>query len=107
MAPRLEADPDLHDAVLVRVIARGRTAGRPAEAQLDLVDSFDEATGFSAMQRTTGWDAGIVAAMMAHGKTPSGAIPRELSVDPTAYAAELRRRGFELREEVRFTDSGD
>jgi hypothetical protein len=48
------------------------------------------------MQRCTGWDGAIVAAMMAHGETPAGAIPREISVDSRRYVAELERRGIHV-----------
>ena len=44
---------------------KGIKDGRHAVAQVDLVDLYDEATGFTAMERTTGWHAAIVAAMVA------------------------------------------
>ncbi len=101
MAPRLEAGDAFRDAVLIRVLASGRDGGGAAEAQVDLIDRWDGSTGFTAMQRTTGWDAAIVCAMMARGQTPRGAVPRERSVDPDPYVAALRLRGFDLRHEVR------
>lgn len=104
MEPRLRAGPDARDVVVVRAVASGHHQGRPAEARIDLIDRYDEATGFTAMQRTTGWDAAIVAAMMAREEIPPGAVPRERSVDPEAFVRELRKRGFDLREEVRFLD---
>lgn len=107
MDPRLAAPEDYRDAVLVRVIARGHSDKAPAETRIDLVDMFDEATGFSAMQRTTGWDAAIVAAMMAHGETAPGAAPRELSIDPADYMKQLDRRGFDVRESTCPVDPDD
>jgi lysine 6-dehydrogenase len=101
MEPRLRPQPGFRDMVVIRVVASGRHEGRTAEAQLDLLDLFDEETGFTAMQRTTGWDAAIVAAMMARAETPRGAMPRERAVDPSSYVEELRRRGFDLQEELR------
>jgi lysine 6-dehydrogenase len=65
---------------------------------LDLVDRFDEATGFTAMERTTGWDGSIKAIMNAQGVTPRGVHPAEVAVPGPLYAAELRRRGFDLSE---------
>ena len=102
IGPKIQAPPHFKDVVLIRTLATGRHQGQVAEAQVDLVDYYDEATGFTAMERTTGWDGAIVAEMMARGDTPRGAVPVELAVDPVKFVAELRRRGFDLKEEVRF-----
>jgi len=104
LAPRLEAAGEIRDAVLVRVLATGRHASRPAEVQVDLVDYFDEQTGFTAMQRCTGFDGAIITSMMARGETPKGAIPREVSVDRQRYVEELTLRGFQVEVSQRFTD---
>jgi lysine 6-dehydrogenase len=96
--PKLRARPGEQDLVIVRVLARGRKDGRPAHVLLDLVDRFDEATGFTAMERTTGWDGSIKAIMNAQGVTPRGVHPAEVAVPGPLYAAELRRRGFDLSE---------
>ncbi|MGB5574644.1 MAG: saccharopine dehydrogenase C-terminal domain-containing protein [Thermoanaerobaculia bacterium] len=104
LGPRLEVHGEFEDAVIIRVVARGHHRGKPAEAQLDLVDFFDPETGFTSMQRTTGWDGAIVAEMMARGETIRGAVPRELSVNSLRYVDELRARGFSIDEDLRFTD---
>ena len=104
LGPRLEVRGKFEDAVVIRVVARGHHQGRAAEAQLDLVDFYDPDTGFTSMQRTTGWDGAIVAEMMARGDTTRGAVPRELSVNPKHYVEELRTRGFSIDEDLRFTD---
>ncbi|MCK4239959.1 MAG: saccharopine dehydrogenase, partial [Candidatus Lokiarchaeota archaeon] len=62
----------------------------------DLIDYYDDTTGFTAMERTTGWDASIVAIMMAQGKIQKGALPVELAVPGEYFVAELRRRGINL-----------
>ncbi|MBI1878292.1 MAG: saccharopine dehydrogenase NADP-binding domain-containing protein [Chloroflexi bacterium] len=98
--PKIEAPPDFRDVVLIRTLATGKRQGRNAEAQVDLVDHYDEMTGFTAMERTTGWDGAIVAQMMARGETPRGAVPVELAVDPVKFVAQLRQRGFDLTEEI-------
>ena len=96
--PRIRAKPGEPDLVIVRVLARGRKDGRDAQVVVELIDRFDEATGFTAMERTTGWDGSIKAIMNAHGVTPRGAHPAEVAVPGPLYAAELRRRGFSLTE---------
>jgi lysine 6-dehydrogenase len=88
------------DIVLVRVKALGKKDGRPAQALVELLDRFDEKTGFTAMERTTGWDAAIVAEMMAHGLTPHGAGGVETFVPAVLFMNELRRRGFHINEIV-------
>lgn len=100
--PRLRAKPGEPDLVIVRVLAKGRKDGRPAQVLLDLVDRYDEATGFTAMERTTGWDGSIKAILNARGDTPRGVNPAEIAVPGPRYVAELRRRGFDLREELGF-----
>ena len=98
--PKIRAKPGEPDLVIVRVLARGRKDGREAQALVELIDRYDEATGFTAMERTTGWDGSIKAILNAQGVTPRGAHPAELAVPGPLYAGELRRRGFSLTETV-------
>jgi lysine 6-dehydrogenase len=94
--PKLRARPGEPDLVIVRVQAVGRKNGHAARVIVELIDRYDEATGFTAMQRTTGWDGSIKAILNARGMTPRGVHPAELAVPGPLYAAELRRRGFNL-----------
>jgi lysine 6-dehydrogenase len=103
--PKIRAKPGEPDLVIVRVLARGRRGGAPAEAVVELVDRYDEATGFTAMERTTGWDGSIKAILNARGVTPRGAHPAEIAVPGPLYAEELRRRGFSLTDSWR-ADAG-
>lgn len=101
--PKLRAQPGEPDLVIVRVLAKGRKDGCPAQVLLDLIDRFDEATGFTAMERTTGWDGSLKAILNAQGVTPRGVHPAELAVPGPLYAAELRKRGFSLTETLTVT----
>ncbi|MEX1336386.1 MAG: saccharopine dehydrogenase C-terminal domain-containing protein [Candidatus Limnocylindrales bacterium] len=94
--PKIRAAPGEPDLVIVRVVAKGRKDGRAAGVQVELIDRFDEATGFTAMERTTGWDGALKAIMNAQGRTPRGVNPAELAISGPDYAAELRKRGFDL-----------
>ena len=89
--------PGDKDVCAIRIRATGRKDGRPAEVILDLMDLYDEETGFTAMERTTGWDGAIVVGMMARGQTPKGAVPVELAVPPDLFVRELAKRGIEVR----------
>jgi lysine 6-dehydrogenase len=94
--PKIRAKPGQPDLVIVRILAKGRKDSRPAQVQVELIDTYDEATGFTAMERTTGWDASIKTILNAQGVTPRGVVPVELAVPGALYANELRKRGFKL-----------
>jgi lysine 6-dehydrogenase len=97
--PQVRVEDD-RDVCIIRVIARGTRNGQPAEAVVELIDYYDEATGFTAMQRTTGWHLAIVAAMLAKGETPVGSIPLELAVPGEAFVRAGRKRGFRISERL-------
>lgn len=97
LGPQLYAKPGEHDLVIVRIIGRGLVDGVEREVVVDLFDRYDEATGFTAMERTTGWHAAIICAAQARGQTPRGGVPVELALPGSAFAEELRKRGFDLR----------
>ncbi|HHY95228.1 MAG TPA: hypothetical protein GX513_09495 [Firmicutes bacterium] len=94
----LRPQPDDRDLVAIRLRCTGEKEGRPAEVGLELLDYYDETTGFTAMERTTGWHAAIMAMAAARGVTPRGAKPVELALSGPYFAEEMRRRGFRLRE---------
>jgi lysine 6-dehydrogenase len=93
------AFPQDEDIVVLRVVCSGETGkGRKVEAKLEVMDFYDKATGFRAMERTTGFPAAIVAHLMAAGQTPRGAVPLEVAVDGPAFVSQWRRRGLPLTE---------
>jgi lysine 6-dehydrogenase len=97
LEPQILAKPGEQDLVIVRVIASGLKDGRETQRVVDLFDVYDEATGFTAMERTTGWHAAIMAGFMARGQTPKGGVPVELAVPGLVFVEEFRKRGFDLR----------
>ncbi len=90
------------DYVLVRVEFKGtsKTEDRkPKALRYDIVDKLDEATGMSAMMRTTAFPASIIAQMMAAGDVIArGATPQEKAIDPERFVAELARREINIVE---------
>jgi lysine 6-dehydrogenase len=92
--------PQDRDLVVTRVKAVGRKGGRLAEAAVEVIDHFDDRTGFSAMERCTGWSAAIVAEMMARGEVPTGAGGVATMVPAGSYVEQLRRRGIHVVERV-------
>lgn len=96
----------VRDACVMRVRAVGRSGGRRVEVLVDFVDFRDERTGFTAMERTTGGHAAIVAGMIAARRIPPGVHPVELGVPAKAFVEEARRRGFRITERVSPLDEG-
>jgi lysine 6-dehydrogenase len=95
--PQIRAHPNDQDMVIIRIIARGLKDGQEREATLDLFDYYDEATGFTAMERTTGWHAAIMASLIAHNQTLRGCIPVEQAVPAPVFMNELQKRGFAVQ----------
>jgi lysine 6-dehydrogenase len=98
VGPKL-TKPKGKDLLALRVIVRGTKDGRPAERRFDLVDRYDEASGISAMMRTTGYSLSITGQMQVRGEVGSAGVwtPDEC-IPPEAYIAELRKRGIGLLE---------
>ncbi len=83
------------DLVLVRV----EFAGGGRRLRYDIIDRFDEATGLSAMMRTTAFPAAIVALMMARGQIEKkGAHPQERCVPAGLFMQELAKREIDVRQ---------
>jgi len=93
--------PDDPDLAVLRVQCRGGNKGLPLEAQLDLMDLHDEATGLSAMERTTAFPAAIVATMIAREELARGVVTPERAVPPGPFIAELGRRDLQLTETIK------
>jgi len=98
--PQIEAPGDARDIVIARVEVFGHHEGTLARAVVELRDELDEETGFTAMERTTGFHAAIVARMLAAGMIESGVHPPELAVEPQVMLEELWVRGFEITESI-------
>jgi lysine 6-dehydrogenase len=96
--------PGDKDLVIVRVKACGEKNGRPAEAWVEMIDYYDPESGFTAMERGTGWSAAIVAEMMARGQTPRGAGGVEVMVPAQPFVEQLRQRGISVTQKVEFKD---
>lgn len=86
------------DYVLIRLDFVGKTGGGTKKLRYDIVDKQDEATGLSAMMRTTAFPASIIAQMMAKGDVlKRGATPQEKAIDPAKFVAELERRKINIK----------
>jgi lysine 6-dehydrogenase len=97
LGPRIHAER-VEDVCVMRAVGRGHRGDEAVEMVLDLVDRYDPATGFSAMERLTGWHAAIMAGFVADGTVPPGVHPVERAVSPGRFLDEVRRRGIRITE---------
>lgn len=100
LEPQIQATPGARDLVIIHILASGIRDGKEAHATVDLFDRYDERTGFTAMERTTGWHAAILAGFIARGEAARGGVPVELAVSPARFVEALARRGLHV--EVRW-----
>ena len=97
LAPQIQRE-DFKDVCVMRVTARGRTRGQEAEATVELIDRYDEKTGFTAMQRLTGWHASIMLIAALDRKVRAGVVSVESAVPGKTVVDECRRRGFDIKD---------
>jgi lysine 6-dehydrogenase len=94
---------DGKDVILARItLGTTPVKGKARELEFNLIDIHDDSTGHTAMQRTTGYSASIIAQMMANNIiTDTGVLYQELSVPPAAFVRRWRKRGIKLTEDRR------
>lgn len=95
LEPQIQVD-QIRDIGVIRTVGRGLKQGRPATVVIDLVDYFDEQTGFTAMERLTGWHCAIVMGFQARGQVRPGVQPVELAVPAGRLMQEVKRRGIQF-----------
>jgi lysine 6-dehydrogenase len=94
--PKLAAFRDL-DQCIVRGVGIGTRAGRRMRFQIDIHDRQCEKTGFTSMERTTGFSIAIHAMAIAEGRIPTGAVRYENALRGQEFLDEIQRRGIHLR----------
>lgn len=97
LAPQICRD-EVKDVCVMRVKGVGTTKGKRAEAVVELIDRYDERTGFTAMQRLTGWHGSILLIAAVNGVVRRGAVSVELALPGRTVVLECRRRGIAVKE---------
>ena len=97
MSEGLRDDQD-KDQILVRAFATGKKDGVEGRHQIDIWDKQDPETGFSAMERMTGFPAAIYAHEIAKGNVEKGCVRYELAIPGTTVVEGLKARGINLTE---------
>jgi saccharopine dehydrogenase-like NADP-dependent oxidoreductase len=83
----------------MRAIGIGWKDGRETKVTVDLIDGYDPTTGFTGMERLTGWHCAIMMGFQASGKIDSGAHRRESAVPAADVMEAVKQRGihFEIK----------
>jgi len=93
LAPHINADK-VKDIGIMRAIGVGEKDGAEATVTVDIVDRFDEKTGFTAMERLTGFHCAAMMSFQAHQKIGAGAHRMELAISATDMMCAIRERGI-------------
>ncbi len=94
LEPRIRADENFRDICVIRVLVRGLKDGRRHEFKAEIIDRYDEETGFTSMQRLTGWHTAVMLEAAVQGKAKKGVHGLETAVDPIPFIAEIKKRGI-------------
>ena len=84
----------VEDICVMRAVAYGRKGERDLRVTLDLVDRYDPETGFTSMERLTGWHCALMMGFQARGEVGPGAHRME-TVSAARIMDELTKRGIQ------------
>jgi len=100
LEPKISAS-EIRDVCVIRVVGYGKKDREEATVTIDLIDYYDEETGFTAMERLTGWHCAMMMGFQARGHVPAGGISMEVAVPAAEFMQAVRERGikFEVRYE--------
>ena len=105
LEPQLQLKENERDMAIVRVEAKGIKSSKSMYIIYQLIDYKDLATGFTAMQRTTGFTVSIGAQMILRGDIKKrGIIFPEKDVPYEIFKKELMKRGIEIKHFVENID---
>jgi len=94
--PRLQND-DVRDLAFLRVEATD-AAGRGV--RYEMLQRFDDKTGFTAMEQSTGYPTAVVAQALARGELRPGAMTPDQAGFGAEHLRDLRARGLNIRRDV-------
>jgi len=90
-------DPNDKDQVIVRGVGIGSQGGRRKRIQIDIHEKHDDKTGFTAMERLTGFSTATYAKHVADGDCAAGCHRYETAMTGQKFVDEIQKRGIVLR----------
>lgn len=85
------------DQCAIRGLAIGTKDGTRKELMIDVFDRQCEATGFTSMERLTGFSIAIHAIEIAKGALAPGALRYETALTGSFFVSEIQKRGIGLK----------
>jgi lysine 6-dehydrogenase len=97
VGPKL-TKPKGKDLLALRVTVEGTKGGKAKTLGWQLIDSYDEKHGVSAMMRTTGYSLSITGQLQVQGEVkPAGVHTPDECMPAERYIEELAKRGIDIR----------
>ena len=93
LEPKISGEK-IRDICVMRVVGSGLKDGVETTITLDLVDTYDEETGFTAMERLTGWHCAIMMGFQARKMVRTGGVSMEVAVPAAKFMEAIRERGI-------------
>lgn len=90
-------DPNDKDQVVVRAVGQGLKDAALTTIQMDIHEKQCEVTGFSAMEKLTGFSTAIYAREIALGNVAKGCVRYELAMTGARFVDEIQRRGIVIK----------
>ena len=94
-------DPNDKDQVIVRGVGVGTKGGASKKIQIDIHERHDDKTGFTAMERLTGFSTATYAKHLADQGCEPGCHRYETAMTGAKFVDEIQKRGIRLK----FTES--
>ena len=89
------------DAVLLKVMSKGRKNNKEIEIEYEMIDYFDGKNDITAMMRTTGYPVSIIAQMINKKEiTNKGVYTCESIVPTDIFFKELEKRKIRIRKKI-------
>ena len=85
------------DLCAIRGVGAGEKNGEHIQLQVDIFDKQCEKTGFTSMERLTGFSMAIFAIEVANGNVPAGAVRYENALTGHKFVEEIQKRGIAVK----------
>lgn len=82
------------DICVMRAVGKGLKQGKKTTVTVDLIDRYDPETGFTSMERLTGWHCSIMMIFQANNVVKTGVLPVELAVPASLMMEGFTERGI-------------